>query len=752
MNEKEILFEMTKGILAWYDFKKNTNMLLVTRKEESNIEVLKQYLEIQKIEVTVSSASQCMEVDFIREHESYFDYIVAIEVLEVCSEISVLLAGFRKMLSSVGTFLLATDNRLGVRYFCGDRDPFTNRSFDGIENYSSLGKTDRSYITGRVFARDEINSLLIDAGWRKNKFYSVMPNLDYPQLIYAEDFEPNEELAMRYFPIYRHPDSVFLREQGLYTSLIKNGMFHVMANSYFIECSLNNDFSNINHVTMSLDRGKEQAMITTILKNGVVEKRAINLEGQKRLVQLKENIDDLASHNISVVRGELVEDKYVTPFIKAETGLTHFLDLLQKDVEAFVKEVDKFRELILGSSEHVECLMTDPYEGVYLKRGYIDMVPLNCFHVSGEYVFFDQEFCYEDFPANVILYRAIDIIYAFPKMMESILPKAFFWKRYNMDKKLGKWQQMSIDFIAELKQKKELSAFYEKYQPDFTIMSSNRQRINFSSYEYETIFKDLFKNVGSKKLIVFGAGNYARRFIDRFLDEYPVEMIIENDDTKWGHEIKGIPIKSVEEIKSLEPEEYKVIICVKEYTGALVQLKQYGAKYIGIFDAYASFPVEMKFDRTNESMKRESIPKKYNVGYIAGVFDLFHIGHLNMFKRAKEQCNYLIVGVVSDEGVRTFKKVEPYIPFEERIEIVRACKYVDEAVAIPFTDGSTKEAYRRYKFDCQFSGSDYQENPDWLATKAFLEKSGAAMVFFPYTEQTSSTKIKALINKQLEEK
>ena len=84
--------------------------------------------------------------------------------------------------------------------------------------------------------------------------------------------------------------------------------------------------------------------------------------------------------------------------------------------------------------------------------------------------------------------------------------------------------------------------------------------------------------------------------------------------------------------------------------------------------------------------------------------------------------------------------------------MVRSCKYVDEAVEIPFEFSGTRDAYRMYHFDVQFSGNDYENDGNWLAEREFLRKQGADMVFFPYTEQTSSTKIKALINKQLEEK
>ena len=120
-----------------------------------------------------------------------------------------------------------------------------------------------------------------------------------------------------------------------------------------------------------------------------------------------------------------------------------------------------------------------------------------------------------------------------------------------------------------------------------------------------------------------------------------------------------------------------------------------------------------------------------------------------MFRRAKEQCDYLIVGVVSDEGVRINKGVEPFVPFEERVEMVKSCRYVDEVVGIPPKYSTTKEAWKLHHFDVQFSGSDYVNDGDWLASKEFLEQHGADLVFFSYTQSTSSTKLKKLINKKL---
>jgi len=101
--------------------------------------------------------------------------------------------------------------------------------------------------------------------------------------------------------------------------------------------------------------------------------------------------------------------------------------------------------------------------------------------------------------------------------------------------------------------------------------------------------------------------------------------------------------------------------------------------------------------------------KKYKIGYTTGVFDLFHIGHLNILRRAKEQCEYLIVGVSTDELVMSYKNKTPVIPFEERKQIVEAIRYVDKVVAQETLD--KVEAFSRLRYDVLFQGSDWKESP-----------------------------------------
>ena len=104
---------------------------------------------------------------------------------------------------------------------------------------------------------------------------------------------------------------------------------------------------------------------------------------------------------------------------------------------------------------------------------------------------------------------------------------------------------------------------------------------------------------------------------------------------------------------------------------------------------------------------------------------------------------------MSDEGVVKYKKTTPFIPFKERKELLEACRYVDEVVEIPLEFRGTRDAWKMYGFDVQFSGSDYVNDPGWLADKEYLEQRGVDMVFFPYTESVSSSKLKALIEEKL---
>lgn len=160
-------------------------------------------------------------------------------------------------------------------------------------------------------------------------------------------------------------------------------------------------------------------------------------------------------------------------------------------------------------------------------------------------------------------------------------------------------------------------------------------------------------------------------------------------------------------------------------------------------------PVKISFDTTKQSESLETnSTKKYKIGYTTGVFDMFHIGHLNILRQAKEQCEYLIVGVSDDELVQKYKNKSPIIRFEERKRIVEAIKYVDLVVEQETMD--KLEAWNKLHFDVIFHGDDWKGSNMYNEIEEKLKKVGCEIVYLPHTEGTSSTLLTQVLYKHLE--
>lgn len=125
------------------------------------------------------------------------------------------------------------------------------------------------------------------------------------------------------------------------------------------------------------------------------------------------------------------------------------------------------------------------------------------------------------------------------------------------------------------------------------------------------------------------------------------------------------------------------------------------------------------------------------IGYTQGTFDMFHVGHLNLLKNARKQCDYLVVGVNSDELVKMYKNKDVIVPLDERIEIVKAIRYVDEVIR---TDTLDKvDAWNRVKYQKLFIGDDWKGNDRWKKTEEEIAAFGAIVEYLPYTKETCST-------------
>ena len=463
MTADELIWDMPKGLVKWYRFKEKSSALYVTADTKFD-SAMAEGLSECGLYVDSCNASGLLS----DKNRQKYDYIIiasAIERLGDVRKASRLLRKVQALLNEDGTLFLGMDNRLGIRYFCGDRDYFTGRSFDGIENYIRAGVAGQENMAGRCYAKSEIVALLENAGFMHHRFYSVFPVLERPQILFAEDYTPNEKVDIRIFPQYNCPDTVFLEEEQLYDTLIKNELFHTMANGFWIECPSNACFANTNQITMSMDRGKDNAMFTIIRRDDQVEKKPVYPENCNKVKALMDNNLYLLNHGINMVDAVLENDSFVMPYIHEMSALEYLRRVALQDENLFFAKLDNLWELILSSSEHTPYSEIDweHYEphcengkkddparerwkkiaygekgeqggiGPILKRGYIDLVPLNCFWDNARFMFYDQELFIENLPAKVILLRTIDLVYMGERQLYNLLPIEDVREKYGLN-------------------------------------------------------------------------------------------------------------------------------------------------------------------------------------------------------------------------------------------------------------------------------------------------------------------------------
>lgn len=173
-------------------------------------------------------------------------------------------------------------------------------------------------------------------------------------------------------------------------------------------------------------------------------------------------------------------------------------------------------------------------------------------------------------------------------------------------------------------------------------------------------------------------------------------------------------------------------------------IPNYNEKFKSVIDSYHNNPHTFGLNSYNYKLQSSRIDNstKVKIGYLSGTFDLFHIGHLNLLRRAKESCDYLIVGVHNNGK---WKGKSTFIPLNERKEVVASCKYVDMVVDSCREDS---DAWKIYKYNLLFVGSDYKDSERFKNYEKYFQDKAVKIIYFPYTTSTSSTELRDLISRQ----
>lgn len=717
----EINNQINTFLFSWYDFTGDQpSKTLIVSDKNAHID-----------EDAISGISLIEYADDLFDvRGSGYDYIISLISPEKYKEPNEYITRCLNLLGASGTLLFPMTNRLGIRYFCGDRDPYTNTVFDGTDKYFRTEKETK----GRCYSRTEIKEILEKSGVSAYKLYGVFSGKEYPTHLIAEDYIPEEDLANRILPVYHYPPTVFLEEERLYDTLKKEKLLHALANSYLVEVRKGTgELSDALYVTLSIGRDKKNAYATVVKNNNTVIKKALYEEGKDGLKNIIVNHSELAKRDVETVEvSKLAEDDNAVcmPYIKAPTAQKYLQDLLVTDKERFLLEMDSFMAEIDKASIVTE---NDEITGPIGDKVFWDMIPVNAFKFDGKYIFFDQEFVLQDHSINAIKARVLFTFFAYHDELRFIEEELF--NRYGLLEQKEKYRKMEWEFLEKLWSEDVLKTFRDRIRRDTPLSDRNRMYMNCPAGYYETRETDILRGAEYKKCFVFGSGKYAEHFIERHSRFFEISGVVDNDPGKWGTTLLGIEISSPDVLLKEDRDRMRVFVCVKDYTEIVRQLDEMRILDYSIYDKNKVYP--------RSTALTPFTHKKYHVGYCAGAFDMFHIGHLNLLRRAKQMCDYLVVGVMSDERMYDLKKKYPIIPCDERIKVVEGCRYVDRAECLPADRAGIMDAYNMFHYDCMFSGDDHANDPAWLAERDRLRALGSDIVFVSYTKETSSSAIRA---------
>jgi SAM-dependent methyltransferase len=493
------LSELRAGILSWYDFSPNAEILEV----DGNFGELTGILCERGKHVTVTEKSDFRAKTIAHRHrdrenldvysgdvlempfQKKFDYIVLIGTLEWqgqgkhTEEIFVqYLQRIKQFLKPGGKILIAVENRCGLKYFCGTIEPHTRRVFDGLNHYPQG-------TSGYSFTKQELVDILHLSQMKQFKFYYPLPDYLFPEVVFSENFLPQEGHYDR-IPFYsRYRETLFLSERELYADIIKNHVFEFFANSFFVECSDNANSCKIDYAVITSDRGKKNSLCTNIYANGIVQKKAVFSRGNACIDQLHQNMMCLKQQGINVVPFAYENHVLEMPYIESPLLLGYLKSLKATDKESVFYIFDKLWEKILQSSKHVESDKNRFLNGIcedqaidwgpILETAYLEMVPMNCFYKNHDFIFFDQEFVVENCPAKYPMFRTIRYSHEF---IQDIISLEELKSRYYLKNAWNRIQMEEEKFLHQLRHGEIYNAFHRKMGLNQLRIERNAEIIN----------------------------------------------------------------------------------------------------------------------------------------------------------------------------------------------------------------------------------------------------------------------------------
>lgn len=597
------LSSLRRGILSWYDFKPEASLLelgagfgaltgffcekciKVTAVEESEFRaeaLRKRHSRFHNLQVLTGRWQEM-------QHEGLFDYVVLYDSIQ-CD--SVLLNKLACMLKPQGKLLISFQNCFGLNYLCGAPERHTGKLFGGIRGYA--GSADAT-----AFSRNRICKELEQSIFSKFKFYYPLPDDRMPQMIYTDAYLPEKNVVERILAYCEDSDILFCKIAEMYGKVIENGDFSFLANSFLVECTTEGTLCDTLYAAISADRGTEGGFATVIHESKIVCKKPLYPEGWKGVQRICDNTDSLRQHGLQVVPYVREGEGISMPYIGLPTLADYIREKVMLDSNAFRRILSDLYSHILMASEEVEVsenalilhiLRGNTSEevarikeldwGPILKHVYVEMVPLNCFYEeeTGRYLFFDQEYVRENYPANYVMFRTLAICYNFIPELEAVVPLQKMKDEFGLSKLWPYYEKEEILFLDEIRLRNRYRQLYKWVFFEYRNPSGEIDAIKYIAGRKQ-----------GKKLILFGTGRIFEKYCASYNRDMNIPIFaVDNDSTKWGQMMNGIEIRPPKSILEIPREKRQILICCKQTAQIENQLEE-----MGIYEYWKYQPGEL---------------------------------------------------------------------------------------------------------------------------------------------------------------
>ncbi len=419
------LADMRMGLFGWYDMPKDADVLEINCGFGALTGVLcDRSAHVTALDSSLFCARSCVKRWNAKENldvyagqlrdmpfHQQFDVITLIDVLpRVPNDGSSLTpyADYLKLLLDYlkpqGRLLLAMDNRLGLKFLCGASDPYSDDPFGQLSG--AVGRE-------RLFTKAELVQILSAAGFTHWKFYYPLPDYRLPQFIFTDDALPDASVGEALIPYDPSPEMRVLPEAALYADFVRNGLFPATANSFFVECGMQEDFCKTESASLAFDCAPAYS-IATCREGARFVKKPVVAAARQGVRKIADNLEQLRRRGLDVVPFEEKDGRLFMPRMEEPTMAAWLHEATPKDRDAVLAALERLWAAVLQSSPPVpdgeNCMKSlDAHAdwGVILARAYLNMTPDNIFYQNGKLTFFNQGLSRPNCPAKYQMFLAV---------------------------------------------------------------------------------------------------------------------------------------------------------------------------------------------------------------------------------------------------------------------------------------------------------------------------------------------------------